>query len=62
MSDALTAIIGSVLLIAFLMLIAVKLAELPVWIAFIVGILLMLWGFWKDAFQPLFRRRPNNGS
>jgi hypothetical protein len=62
MSDAVSALVGIVLLAAFLGLIALKLGELPVWIAFLVAIILMLWGFWKDAFQPLFQRRPNDGS
>jgi putative flippase GtrA len=62
MSDAVTAVVGIVLMTAFLALIALKLGEVPVWIAFIVGIALMFWGFWTDAFLPLFRRRPDNGS
>ncbi len=60
MSDAITAIIGGVLMVTFLMLIATTLNELPVWIVFIVGIALMIWGFWTDAFAPLFRRDNSN--
>lgn len=59
MSDAITAIVGIVIMVTFLMFIAVTLSEVPVWIVFLVGIALMLWGFWKDAFEPLFRPRSN---
>lgn len=61
MGDTISAIIGTVLTVTFLMLIATVLNELPVWIVFLTGIALMLWGFWKDAFQPLLRPG-NNGS
>jgi hypothetical protein len=56
MVDAITAAIGSILMIGYLWLIAAKLNELPLWIVSIVGLALMLWAFWKDAFGPLLSR------
>jgi hypothetical protein len=56
MADAVASIVGGALMVAFLMIIATTLNELPVWIVFIVGIVLMMWGFWTDVFAPLRRR------
>lgn len=60
MSDAITALVGAVLMIAFLLLIAVKLIELPVWIFFITGIVLMLYATFTDTIRPLLSRRQPN--
>jgi hypothetical protein len=57
MVDAVTAAIGSILMIGYLWLIMAKLNELPLWIVGVIGIALMLWAFWKDAFAPLLQRR-----
>jgi putative flippase GtrA len=56
MADAITAAIGSVIMIGYIWLIADKLNELPLWIACIVGIVLMVWSFWQDAWRPVFKR------
>ncbi len=56
MVDAICAVIGMALMIAFLSAIAVKLGELPLWIVSIFAIVLMAIAFWHDAFAPLFRR------
>ncbi|HEY7664840.1 MAG TPA: hypothetical protein VH934_17120 [Xanthobacteraceae bacterium] len=59
MADAITGLIGAILMITFLLLIATKLNELPVWIVCFVGIASMLWSFWIDDFEPLLPRRSN---
>ena len=59
MADALTAVVGLVLMIAFLWILAGTLNELPLSIACVIGVALMLRAFWNDAFAPLFRRGPN---
>lgn len=56
MSDAVTGFIGAALMITFLLLIAVKLNELPLWIVVLVGIVLMAWAFWTDALAPVLGR------
>lgn len=61
MADALSAIIGMALMIAFLSAIAGKLAETPLWIVSILAIVLMAIAFWQDAFAPLFRGSRRNG-
>ncbi|MCL4766498.1 MAG: hypothetical protein KJZ80_09725 [Hyphomicrobiaceae bacterium] len=61
MADAISAIVGMALMVAFLSAIAVKLAETPLWIVSILGIVLMAIAFWQDAFVPLFRRHRGNG-
>jgi hypothetical protein len=60
MADAITALIGAIIMIGYIWLIAEKLDELPLWIACIAGILLMLWAFWQDAWRPLRQRNGNN--
>lgn len=62
MADAVSAIIGMALMIAFLSAIAVKLAETPLWIVSISAIVLMAVAFWQDAFAPLIRRSRRNGN
>jgi hypothetical protein len=56
MADAVTAAIGAIIMIVYMLLIAAKLAALPLWIAVIAGIALMLWGFWWDDWQPVLQR------
>ena len=62
MADAISAIIGMALMIAFISAIAVKLAEVPLWIVAIIAFVLMAIAFWQDAFAPLFRNGRRNGS
>ncbi len=57
MADAVTALIGAVVMIGYLYMIASKLDELPLWIACIIGVALMLWSIWIDAIKPLFSPR-----
>ena len=59
MADAVTGLLGAVLMIVFLVLIASKLNEVALWITCISGLVLMLWAFWEDDFRPLFDRRPD---
>jgi hypothetical protein len=56
MSDALTGFLGAALMIAFLVLIAIKLNELALWIVVVIGIALMLWAYWTDALGPILGR------
>jgi hypothetical protein len=56
MADAVTAAIGAIIMIAYMLLIAVKLAAPPLWICVVIGLALMLWGFWGDDWQPILKR------
>ena len=56
MADAVTALIGAIIMIGYMFLIAAKLAALPLSICVLIGVALMLWGFWGDDWQPLFKR------
>lgn len=56
MADAITAAIGAIIMIGYMFLIAAKLAAPPLWVCALIGIALMLWGFWGDDWQPLFKR------
>ena len=56
MADAITAVIGAIIMIGYMLLIAIKLAAPPLWICVLVGLALMLWGVWGDYLQPLFKR------
>jgi hypothetical protein len=56
MADAVTALIGAIIMIGYIFLIAAKLAALPLWICAVVGLALMLWGFWWDDWQPVLMR------
>jgi hypothetical protein len=56
MADAVTALIGAIIMIGYMVLIAGKLATLPLWIVTLVGLGLMLAAFWIDDWKPLFRR------
>ena len=56
MADAITGLIGAVLVIGYMYLIADKLDELPLWICTAIGLALMLYAFWIDAWRPLLKR------
>ncbi len=56
MADAATAAIGALIMIGYIFLIAAKLDAPPLWICTLIGLALMLWGFWGDDWQPLFKR------
>jgi hypothetical protein len=56
MADAVTALIGAIIMIGYMFLIAAKLAALPLSICVLIGVALMLWGFWGEDWQPLFKR------
>jgi hypothetical protein len=58
MADALTGLLGAVLMIIFLVLIAMKLNELALWIVCLIGMALMIWAFWDDDLAPLLGRQP----
>lgn len=57
MADAISAIIGAIIMIGYIVLIAVKLAAPPLWACALIGLALMLWAFWQDAWKPLFKRK-----
>lgn len=56
MANAVTAAIGAIIMIGYMVLIAAKLAAPPLWVSVLIGLALMLWGFWGDDWQPLFKR------
>jgi hypothetical protein len=56
MADAITALIGAIIMIGYVILIAAKLGAPPLWIASIIGLALMLWAFWVDDWRPLLKR------
>lgn len=56
MADAVTALIGAIIMIGYIFLIAAKLAALPLTICCLIGLALMLWGFWGDDWKPIFKR------
>ena len=55
MADAVTALIGAIIMIGYMCLIAAKLDALPLWICVLVGLGLMVWGFWWDDWKPVLR-------
>jgi hypothetical protein len=55
MADAITALIGAVIMIAYIVLIAAKLAATPLWICCVIGLALMLWAFWWDDWMPVIK-------
>jgi hypothetical protein len=55
MADAVTALIGAIIMIGYILLIAAKLAALPLWIACLIGLALMLWAFWWDDWLPVLK-------
>lgn len=56
MADAITALIGAIIMIGYILLIAAKLAAPPLWIVALIGLALMLWAFWIDDWKPVVRR------
>lgn len=57
MVDAVANVLGGTLMATFLLLIAVKLNELPLWIVILSGIALMIVAIWRDTLGPLLGRR-----
>ena len=55
MADAVTALIGAIIMIGYMFLIAAKLAAPPLWICVLIGLALMLWGFWWDDWKPIVK-------
>ncbi len=55
MADAVTALIGAIIMIGYMLLIAAKLAALPFWICAVAGLALMLWGFWWEDWLPALK-------
>ena len=55
MADAITALIGAIIMIGYILLIAAKLAAPPLWIACLIGLALMLWGFWWEDWEPVVK-------
>jgi len=55
MADAVTALVGAIIMIGYMFLIAAKLATLPLWICVLTGLVLMLWGFWWDDWEPVIK-------
>ena len=53
MADAVTALIGAIIMIGYMFLIAAKLDAFPLWICTLVGLALMVWGFWGDDWKPV---------
>lgn len=62
MADAVSAVIGMALMIAFVVAIVSKVGEVPLWIVSILAFVLMAFAFWQDAFQPLLRRSRRNSN
>lgn len=56
MADAITALIGAIIMIGYIILIAAKLSAPPLWIVSLIGLALMLWAFWWDDWRPVFKR------
>jgi hypothetical protein len=56
MADAITGLIGAVVMVGYIYLIADKLNELPLWICAIAGLALMAYAFWIDAWRPWLLR------
>ena len=55
MADAVTAAIGAIIMIGYMFLIAAKLAAFPLWICVLTDLVLMLWGFWWDDWEPVVK-------
>jgi hypothetical protein len=56
MADAVTAAIGAIIMIGYILMIALKLAAPPLWVACLIGLALMLWAFWGDDWEPITKR------
>jgi hypothetical protein len=48
MADAVTALIGAIIMVGYIVPMAAMLAASPLWICCLIGLGLMLWGFWGD--------------
>lgn len=59
MADAITALIGAVIMIGYILLIAAKLAAAPLWIVSIIGLAGMAWAFWGDDWKPFLKGNGN---
>ena len=57
MADAVTGLLGAVLMTVYIVLIAAKMNEVALWIVCIAGLALMAWSLWQDDLRPLFGRR-----
>lgn len=57
MADAVTALVGAIIMIGYIMVIAAKLSAPPLWIVSLIGLALMLWAFWWDDWHPLIERQ-----
>ena len=55
MADAVTAAIGAIIMIGYMLLIAAKLAAGPLWACVLIGLALMLWGFWWEDWEPVVK-------
>ncbi len=56
MADAITALIGAIIMAGYILLIAAKLATPPLWIVCFIGLGLMLWAFWSDDWKAIVSR------
>lgn len=56
MADAVTAAIGAIIMIGYILLIAAKLAAPPFWIVTLISLALMLWAFWQDDWLPVIKK------
>ena len=56
MADAVTAAIGTIIMIGYILLIAAKLAAPPFWIISVFSLGLMLWAFWHDDWLPAIKK------
>jgi hypothetical protein len=57
MADAVTAAIGAIIMIGYILLIAFKLAEVPFWIITVFSLGLMMWAFWQDDWRPIIKKQ-----
>ena len=57
MADAVTALIGAIIMAGYILLIAAKLAAPPLWLFSLIGLGMMLWSFllydWLPVFKPV---------
>lgn len=56
MADAITALIGAIIMIGYMMLLVAKLAAPPFTLVCLIGLALMLWAFWQDDWRPIIIR------
>jgi hypothetical protein len=55
MADAVTALIGAIIMVGYIVPMAAMLAASPLWICCLIGLGLMLWGFWGDDWKPVIK-------